>query len=107
MGSWDAIQILKKYNLKVIIALLMAYFETCTFVNPHGDELNYEGDMFGAGGFFEKFFQTFVTRELSLFKRLYFQLHVEILLLVAQPQRVISKCGIFSQIDYWHSMVID
>jgi hypothetical protein len=52
----------------------MTYFETCTFVNPHGDELNHEGDMFGVGVFFEKFFQTFVTRELSLFKRLYFQL---------------------------------
>jgi hypothetical protein len=86
----------QKYNLKVIIALLMTYFEACTFVNPHGDELNYEGDMFGARVFFEKFFQTFVTRELSLFKRLYFQLHVGILLLVAQPPRVIFECGIFS-----------
>lgn len=85
----------------------MTCFEACTFVSPYGDELNYERDMFGVGACFEKFFQTFVTRELSLFKRLYFQLHVEILLLVAQPQRLISKCGIFSQIDYWHSMFID
>ncbi len=61
----------------------MTCFEACTFVSPYGDELNYEGDMFGAGAFFEKFFQTFVIRELSLFKRLYFQLYVEILLLVA------------------------
>lgn len=84
----------------------MTYFETCTFVNPHGDELNHEGDMFGVGVFFEKFFQTFVARELSC-SRGYISNSCGNPFIGSQPQKVISECGIFSQIDYWHSMVID
>jgi len=77
MGHGDAIQLSYEYNLKYVIPFLMTRFEslnlitkTCTSINTHGDELEYDNNMFGVGTSFEQSFQPLVTKKLYLFKRL-------------------------------------
>jgi len=88
VGHGDAIQLNYEYNLKDVIPFLMTCFEslnliikTCIFINPHGDELEDDSNMFGVGTSFEQSFQPLVIKKLYLFKRLsiYLIVHEKIL----------------------------
>ncbi len=59
VGHGDAIQLASEYDLKVVIPLVMTYFETlnptieaCTSFG-HGDEPKDESNIFGVGASFE------------------------------------------------------
>ncbi len=67
VGSGDAIWLSFKYDLKVVIPLLITCFETlnptietCTSFG-HGDEFKNEGNMYGVGASFEESFKALVT----------------------------------------------
>jgi hypothetical protein len=64
--------------LKVVILLPITCFDNldliikaCSFVVPHGDELEDEDNMFWVGASFEESFQAFFIGELSLLERLF------------------------------------